>query len=471
MTPWNGVLDFCYLGAGLVLATVLRAKIGFLQKLLIPNNIIAGFLCFLFGSAVFGLVDIDPDRYGNYVYHLLAVTFVSMALRRAHKKRNLLMVSTGFILTLGIGIQAFIGLGIACGFALAVIPDLFPTFGYYLMLGFSQGPGQSYALGKTWEPLGLANGGNIGLTFAAIGFIWACFVGVVLVHLNLRKKGKSLGQQAERISRSERTGIVRAENTSDVSGNKNSAGQLTTSSSAIDSLGFHLAMVGIVYGVTYLLLWCVEKMVLPEHPPPMLEHLVNTMWGLHFVFAAFLALLLRKVLDRTGQGHILNDGLLTRISGSSLDFMVCAAIAAISFSVIVKYAVPIAVMTTVGGIVTVYFVLHAIRVSRMSYAFERIVSIFGTLTGTLSTGLTLVRIVDPDFESPAPSALVFSTAVTLPLSIPFIVSSFIPIHYWQSGAGVAWIYLPALLFTGLYSIGLYLFWRLVIVPRTKQNQV
>lgn len=465
MPPWNGILDFCYLGAGLVLATFLRARIGFLQKLLIPNNILAGFLCFLCGSAVIGLVDVDPGRYGNYVYHLLAITFVSMALRSVSHKRNVLMVSTGFILALGIGIQAFIGLGIACGFALTVLPDLFPTFGYYLMLGFSQGPGQSFALGKTWEPLGLESGGNIGLTFAAIGFVWACFVGVALVHLSLRKGGGSLGQQIDRIPHTVRTGVV----SPDDAGTPNSAGQLTTESSAIDSFALHIAMIGIVYGATYALLRLVEKIVLPENSSPMIEHLVNTMWGLHFVFAAFLALLFRRFLGRIGKGHLLDDGLLTRICGGSLDFMVCAAIAAISISVILKYAIPILVMTTAGGIVTVYFVLHAIRISRMSHTFERMISIFGTLTGTLSTGLTLVRIVDPEFKSPAPAALVFATAVTLPLSIPFIASSFIPIHYWQADAGAAWIYLPALLLTGLYSAGLYLFWRFVIVPRTNQN--
>jgi glutamate:Na+ symporter, ESS family len=469
MTPWNGVLDFTYLGAGLVLATVLRARVGLLQKFLIPNNIVAGFICFFFGSAVIGLVDVDPDSYGNYVYHLLAITFVSMALRSPNKKRNLFMVSTGFILTLGIGIQAFIGLAIACGFALTVLPDLFPTFGYYLMLGFSQGPGQSYALGKTWEPLGLENGGNIGLTFAAIGFIWACFVGVALVHFSLRKSGRSLGEQIDRVSKTERTGIVGPEEASNELNSANSAGRLTTASAAIDSLAFHLAMIGIVYGGTYAILRLVEKVVLSGSPSPMLEHLMNTMWGIHFVFASFLALLFRRVLNRVGRGHLLDDGILTRISGSSLDFMVCAAIAAISFTVVLKYAAPIFVTTTLGGLATVFFVLHAIRISRLSHAFERMLSIFGTLTGTLSTGLTLSRIVDPEFKSPAPAALVLATAVTLPLSIPLIVSSFIPIHYWQAGAGPAWIYGPILLLTGFYSLGLYLFWRFVIVPRTESS--
>ncbi len=33
-------------------------------------------------------------------------------------------------------------------------------------------------IGKGWEELGFAGAGSLGLTFAALGFLWACFGGV-----------------------------------------------------------------------------------------------------------------------------------------------------------------------------------------------------------------------------------------------------------------------------------------------------
>jgi len=458
-TPWAGLLDFCLLGGCLVLATVLRARIGLLQKWLVPNNIVAGFLGYFLGGEMLGLFEIPSERFGAYVYHLLAITFIAVALRDARPRRDTQAVSTGFVLAIGIGVQTVVGLLIAFLYALLVLPGLFPAFGYYLMLGFSQGPGQAYSLGRTWEPMGLADAGNIGLSFAAIGYIWACVVGVALVYIGLKKKRTGYGEQIRKVSEGQRTGIY-AEAV-----NRPEAGRLTTASSAVDGLAFHLAVVGLVYLAAYLLLKGAERLILTAGDGMVTTHLTNTLWGIHFVFASFLAIGCRRALNAAGRGGILDDGLLTRISGTALDFMVTAAIAAVSIAAIRRYAGLILVTTTVGGLVTVWFVIHAVRRSGMSHTLERIASIYGTMTGTLSTGLTLARIADPEFESPAPQALVFGAAVTLPLVIPLILSSFIPLALAESRAG-PWTYYPSTIaIAGAYTLVLYIVWRAAIARR------
>ena len=57
-----------------------------------------------------------------------------------------------------------------------------------LPLGFAQGPGQAFSIGTSWEELGFANGGNIGLAIATIGFLWAIFFGIPLLNVLVRKK-------------------------------------------------------------------------------------------------------------------------------------------------------------------------------------------------------------------------------------------------------------------------------------------
>ena len=52
------------------------------------------------------------------------------------------------------------------------------------------------------------------------------------------------------------------------------------------------------------------------------------------------------------------------------------------------------------------------RLFRGDFAFERVVLFWGTLTGTLSTGLALLRAVDPEFRTPAAADYLYASALT-----------------------------------------------------------
>ncbi len=444
-TGWEFLIDMGVIGGVLLLATFIRTRIRFFQKFMVPNNIVAGFLLLFAGNEFLGLVDVSSDRYGSYVYHLLAIMFIAMALRKGGGISSRPMVATGIILTIGYGLQAFIGILIAYITILFFKPDLFPTFGHFLVLGFGQGPGQAFALGKSWEGLGFENAGNIGLTFAAIGYLWACTFGVWLVYWNeKRDKGEK-----QSIPEEDRLGIVRD------MGRQAEAGRLVTATSAIDGFTFQIALVGLVYLTTYGLLTGIEAFLsLVVYKEAAFLQLKNTMWGLHFIFATFMAILFRKVILQFGWSHILDNGLLTRISGTSLDFMVTAAIAAISIGIFWQYATLILVTTTAGGIATILFLVQIVRHSTMPHVNERIASIYGTLTGTLSTGLTLTRIVDPQFKTPVAQDLVFGCGIAFPMAVPVILGGMIPLAGMAS-PNPGYYYLGPILFIGFYTLGLY----------------
>jgi ESS family glutamate:Na+ symporter len=450
-TGWEFLLDMCTIGSLLLLATFIRTRIRFLQKFMVPNNIVAGFLLLFIGGEFLGFIHISSDRYGSYVYHLLAIMFIAMALRKGGGTSSRPMVATGIILTIGYGLQAFIGMLITFVAILFFKPDLFPTFGHFLVLGFGQGPGQAFALGKSWEPLGFENAGNIGLTFAAIGYLWACTFGVWLVYWNEnRYKGKK-----QNIPEEERIGIVR-----DMDGQPE-AGRLVTATSAIDGLTFQIALVGLVYLATYGLLTGIEHFLkVVVHKEAAFLQLKNTMWGLHFIFATIMAILFRKLIIQFQWSHIMDNGLLTRISGTSLDFMVTAAIGAISISIFRQYITLILVITTAGGIATILFLVLIIKQSAMPHMNERIASIYGTLTGTLSTGLTLTRIVDPQFKTPVAQDLVFGCGIAFPMAVPVILSVMIPLA-GMTTPNPGYYYLGTVLFLGLYTLGLYIALRYV----------
>lgn len=461
---WSIVLDVSILGSFLFLATILRSKIKILQKLMVPNNILAGFLLLIVGSGGFGLIETSSERFGSYVYHLLAIVFIAMTLRKSEGHGSKSTFAIGLIMSIATGIQVIIGLLIAYFFMQTIMPDLFPTFGYFLMLGFAQGPGQAYSLGKSWEASGFENAGDIGLTFAAIGYLWAALLGVVIIwYLKKKYYKESHGKTIEN-EEVQQKGVIK-----DLK-EQPSAGNLTTDTAAIDGLSFQIAAVFFVYIITFLFLnafeWFLKSI---NEESNIISQLVDTAWGLHFIFAALIAVLVKKIIYKLGWGNLLNNGLLTRISGISLDFMVTASIAAISIAVLVEYIGIIMAISTAGGIFMVLFSFFELRRSGLKHTFERIAGLYGTLTGTLSSGLTLIRILDKDFKTPAAHDQIFGAGVAAPFIAPLIVSVIVPL-LGMNTANPNVYYLLTMAGIIVYISVLYFFWyRLVKKLRKKAH--
>mgnify|MGYP000665188989 CR=1 FL=1 len=72
---------------------------------------------------------------GVYVYHLLALTFIGVGLKRTGG-RTVGAIHIGFIKVLTYIVQALIGLAVALFFLWLIYPDLVPAVGILLPLGF-----------------------------------------------------------------------------------------------------------------------------------------------------------------------------------------------------------------------------------------------------------------------------------------------------------------------------------------------
>ena len=154
-------------------------------------------------------------------------------------------------------------------------------------------------MGKVWEGFGFAQAATIGLTFAAIGFFFAFFIGVPLVNRGIRQ-----GLAARRtgdLSREFSTGII--------SKNKQveSAGTLALHTGNVDSMAFQAAVVGLVYLITYAFVKYMGLLVPPDA--------AKIMWGFFFVFGLVFAILIRLLLRRLGGEHLIDPGIQRRITG------------------------------------------------------------------------------------------------------------------------------------------------------------
>ena len=423
---WTLFIHVGIIASALMLATYIRTRVRFFQRFLIPNALTAGFILLPLYNFVFPLLGLDSMTLEALTYHLLSVSFVAMSLRKAPKRKSDGRIfATSVAVISQYAIQTTVGLVLTFPLISTVMPDLFHSFGWLMPLGFVLGPGQAFSIGEGWRVAGIEGAGSVGLTFAAIGFIVSSFGGVFLINYGLRR-GWMSKEHADAINNQ---GIKRGVY---ARGSRLPVGsQLTTETEAIDSMTLNAGLVLISYFLAYLFLqfmqWALGFM------GPTGERLATNLWGISFIFAAIAGLGIKTLLTAIKADHIIDNQTLNRVSGFAVDFMVTAAIAAISVVIVGQYWLPILLLAAVGSFLC--FVQVPWFTSRIfrDHQFHRMLIIFGVSTGTLTTGLALLRVVDPDFETPVASDYAYASGITFVLAIPFILSINLPVRAYETG--------------------------------------
>ncbi|MBN1646970.1 MAG: sodium:glutamate symporter [Spirochaetales bacterium] len=425
---WNYFIHGGMIAAALLLATVLRAKIRFFQKFLIPNSIIAGFMLLPVYNFLLPTPDLGRVSLGEFAYHLLAISFIAMTLRpmpKSSKEHRKTVLATSVGILSQFGLQAFIGLLFTAIFIATLYPDLFHSFGFLFPLGFAQGPGQAYAIGEGWKIFGIQDAGNIGLTFAAIGFLFCAFGGIFLINFGVRKNWISRKYLNTIKTNNVRTGIF-------PKGSQLPVGSYQiTQPEAIDSLTLNVVFVLFTYFLTFLLLKLLG-ILLPLAGKSGKELAAN-FWGISFIFAALMGLVMRRLFTLLKIDYLLEVRTLNRLSGVSVDIMVTSAIAAINLVVVARYWLPILSISLIGGLITLITIPWIGSRMFTDHKFLRVLLVFGVSTGTLATGLALLRVLDPEFETPVATDYSYAAGITFMLAIPFILSINLPAKAWAEG--------------------------------------
>ncbi len=419
---WSILIDLGIVSLALLTATLIRARVPFFQKYLIPNSVTAGFLLLPFYNFLAPLAGLNTEGLGNLVFHLLSLTFISMCLRKIPRKASGKSVFSMAIAILSqYSIQSLLGIGITFLFIATIIPDLFPSFGLLITLGFALGPGQAFAIGKGWEEYGFIGGGTVGLTFAALGFLWACFAGILIIN-RARKKNwidknsnNPIGIKNNEISHTEDSGTA-------------------AGFGAIDPMAYNLAVVLGIYLITFLFLKLLTFLL--SFAGGLGADLATSLWGITFIFAAMIAVAAKRLFSALRIDFSIDNRHLNRIAGTSVDFMVAASIGAISLVIIGRYWLPIMVMGILGVAVTAVSLLWLSSRLFRDHVFYRTILIFGAMTGTLPTGLALLRVIDPEFETPAASDYMYAVGIVFFFAIPFIFSMNFPAYGYSTGNSI-----------------------------------
>ena len=112
---------------------------------------------------------------------------------------------------------------------------------------------------------------------------------------------------------------------------------------------------------------------------------------------------------------------MTRLSGFFFDVMIVAGVAAIRINVLKNYWVIILILGLVGAFSTYFYNRFVAKKLFPDYTEEQFLVMYGMLTGTASTGIILLRELDPDFKTPAADNLVYQNFPAMVFGFPLML--------------------------------------------------
>lgn len=412
---WNFIIQLGIIAIILMFSHFLRRKLRFIEKTLIPTAVLGGFILLLIKTT--GIIHIDSTILEYITYHGIAIGFIAMTLQVTKKGASNRTSATvgaksGALIVATYLIQGLFGLLITIGLVLTIMPDLFPASGIILPMGYGQGPGQANNVGSIYEALGFTGGRSFGLSIAAAGYLCACVVGVIYANVIVRNKKVKTNKSQEIISGSVTTEIFEDENEVPVS-------------ESVDRLSIQIALVIIVYFMGFLLTMGIVKL-LDTVAPGVSDMISPILWGFNFIIGSLMAMIVKVTMKGLKKSKVMsrqyqNNYLLSRISGLAFDLMIVCGVASIDFRDISGLWLPFLLMAVVGAIITLVFVRFMCNRIYPGYKDEAFMAMFGNLTGTISSGILLLREFDPELKTPAANNLIVGSSFAIAFGFPMLI--------------------------------------------------
>ncbi|MGB5952586.1 MAG: sodium:glutamate symporter, partial [Ornithinimicrobium sp.] len=278
-----------------------------------------------------------------------------------------------------------------------------PMVGALLEIGFEGGHGTAAGMRGTLEELGYESGADIAIGIATVGVVGGIVIGIVMINWAVRTGNTRILKGDVEASVDEQKGLYAADE-------HYPAGELTSRPASVEPLSLHASIVALAILIGYLLLeafqW-VEQQLWAE-----------TIEIFEFVPLFPLAMLggvaVQLIAEKLGIDHLIDDQIMLRIQGLALDFLIIAALATLSLEAIGSNIGSFLILCIAGIAFNVGMLLWLAPRVIPDYWFERGIGDFGQSMGVTATGLILMRICDPDQESPAFEAFGYKQLVFEP---------------------------------------------------------
>jgi ESS family glutamate:Na+ symporter len=443
----------------LVLAgRAIRQKTPLFRSLYLPSSIVAGGLGLLLGPGILGALakavfgpdsplangvfseqirniwSQSPSIFINVVFAALFLGETIPAPRDIWRKAAP-QVAFGQSLAWG---QYVVGLLLAI-FILTPFFNLDPIAGALIEITFEGGHGTAAGMAQTFVDLGFPEGADLALGLATVGLLSGIIAGISLINWG-RKKGhvqvniqEEINDNIDFLSNNEHPDIRRAR-------------AVLMRDLLIDPLTLNLGFVGLAIIIGWLIL---QSLIFIE----------SITWGQAgvkimtfvplFPIALIGGIIVQLIMKRLGLSLLIVRPLIERIGGVALDITIVTALATISLAAIGANLGAFVILSIAGIVWNIWTFLFLGPRLLPSYWFERGVGDMGQSMGVTSTGILLIKMVDPEnrsgaFESFAYKQLFFEPIVgggLFTAAAPPLIRQFgpIPILFLTAGLLAFWI--------------------------------
>lgn len=438
----------------------IKQKVRWLQRLYLPESIVAGALALLLGPQVLGAIAAaiggteaplatglfpeamravwsqSPSIFINVVF---AALFLGETIPGPRDIWNKAAPQVVFGQTLAWG-QYVIGI-------LATLLILIPLFGAnplascLIEIAFEGGHGTAGGMADTLRGLGFEDGPDLALGLATVGIVSGIICGTALADWARRKGHIQIAAQA----------VEQPEDFPELSETDESPEFIRRRARLmhnllIDPLSIHFGIVGLAIAIGWLIL-------------EGLKWFESITWGQTgfeimpfvplFPMALIGGIIVQLIMERLRLHPLIIKPLMKNIAGVALDVVVITALASISLTVIGGNLGTFLVLSVVGILWNVLIFLWLAPRIFPSYWFEKGIGDLGQSMGVTATGILLMRMVDPDnqsgaFESFAYKQLFFEPIVgggLFTAAAPALVAQFglIPLLFLTSGLLIFWL--------------------------------
>ncbi len=409
---WAFLVQFGGLLIFLVLGNILRRTIPLFRKCLIPSALLGGALLLVVNMITkqFGFALVDNRLMQVITYHCLAIGFAAMSLKTeksTHKTNRTQVVEFGALQGGGYMLQAFAGLGITLILYLLTRDGenvVSYICGLILPLAYGQGPGNalSWDINFTNTPAAqFAGNGSFGLSLASIGFVVASVLGVLYINI-YRKRGDLF--------------VRNARPSGEIVDQTNPTGCEIPDNESVDKFTMQMGFVALAYALSFGFMYFLGE----------LSAFTNSIaWGFNFLWASLAAMLIKFVVKKLRKKNLMhreyiNNYQMDRISGFAFDLMIVAGVAAIEINDIKNYILPVVVLSVVGAIITYIYIRKVSKECFKGFEHEMFLMCFGTLTGTASNGMILMKEIDPGLRTPTSSLYILSNFPAMVMIAPLL---------------------------------------------------
>ena len=388
---------FCLLSLLLFLGKIIRVSVPILQKCYLPSSVIGGLLGLLlfqvfpqfFQPEMIQAVGKIPGFMINIVFATLFLGVATPPLKKIFQVA-FPQLCFGQIMAWGQYVIGFAAVG------LILIPcfGAHEAFGNLLEIGFQGGHGTVGGMSESFRALGWEDGIALGYTVATIGMILGVVVGMMLVNWAGRKGHVANIRQFAEQNKLQQLGIYQ-------SSDRPTAGWQTVYCDSIDSLAWHISLVGLSVLCGYGFLEGLRALEIAAFP----ESTMRIFKGFPlFPLCMVGGLLIQRLALSMKVDSLIDRGQMQRLAGASLDFLVLAAMATIKISVVAENWQSLLIIIILGLLFSLFMVLVvAPRLFKESW-FECAIADFGQALGVTATGLLLLRSVDPESKTCATQA-------------------------------------------------------------------